>query len=84
MPEASSDVEREGDADSCATGLGMGVEDAQVISMRDHAHAAATAAERRDDAHANRGWDDARRASEDEDAERFLSSFLLGISWRSS
>ena len=63
VPEASSDVEREGDADSEPRGLGTDVEDAQVISKRDHAHAAAIAAERGDDAHA-------RRASEDEDDVR--------------
>ena len=43
---------------------------AQVISKRDHAHAAAIAAERGDDAHPIRAWDDARRASEDEDDVR--------------
>ena len=70
MPEASSDVEREGDADSEPRGLGIDVEDAWVIGKRNHAHAAAIAAERGDDARANRAWDDARRESEDEDDVR--------------
>ena len=70
MCEASSDVEQEGDADSEPRGLGIDVEDAQVISKRDHAHAAAIPAERGDDADANRAWDDARRPSEDEDDVR--------------
>ena len=85
VPEASSDVERKGDADE-PRGLGIDVEGAHVISKRDHAHAAAIAAEREDDAHAHRAWDDTRRASEDEDdvRERLLSSFLLRISRRSS
>ena len=63
VPEAPSNVEREGDADSEPRGLGVDVEDAQQISKRDHAHAAAIAAECGDDAHANRAWDDARRAA---------------------
>ena len=79
VPETSSDVEREGDADSEPRGLGIDVDDAQVTGKRDHAHAAAIAAERGDDARANRAWDDARRASEDEDGVREVAfEFLVG------
>ena len=74
MPEASSDVEREGDADSEPRMLGMDVEDAQVIGKRDHAHAAAIAAERGDDGHG----DDVRRPSEDEgDVREVAFEFLI-------
>ena len=41
-----------------------------MISKRDHADAAALAAERGDDARASRAWDDARQASEVEDDVR--------------
>ena len=79
VPEASSDVEREGDADSEPRGVGIDVDDAQVTGKRDHAHAAAIAAKRGDDARANRAWDDARRASDDEDGVREVAfEFLVG------
>ena len=77
MPEASSDVEREGDAGSEPRGLGIDVEDAEVISKRDHADAAVRlVAERGDDAHAHRAWD-ACRASEDEDDVREVAFEFL-------
>ena len=77
MPEESSDDGREGDADCEPRGLGIDVEDAEVICTRDHADAGAIAAQRGDDAHANRAWDDARQASEDEDGVREIAFWYL-------
>ena len=72
VPEASCDVEREGDADSEPRGLGMDVEDAQVIGLRDHADAAAIAADLGDDAHE----DDVREVAFKFPVEHFLEEQL--------